>query len=358
MWITTDKKTRQTPWRTDSDPSWKEWIGYAMMPWMITSGGIDHLSSGNRSFGGCGSWHRGPLRGPVGHAVVFVTNKPYSMIFWTLEASFKLSVAHTQNVLVKINECGTVQITREIGTKTERWRVGDWVSGLFFCHMTVTVWTIFPMSEDGRNPWNLWRPLFQAKWCEFTCHHLRLLQDKNRYRKSGKNIAAHKRAMSQKKSWLVVKRLELQGQLAALRRWTCRTKLTRQVEKLEKSSKMKRDLPQRGSTGYACESKEKHLDQNVARKVQKWENEVFAISEGMAEDARVDDGARSRLRRALKQLRKDMEEERATRELLEEIQQNVDEAQERACESDQSLCGELKELHVLVGTRNLKTAQL
>ena len=63
----------------------------------------------------------------------------------------------------------------------------------------------------------------------------------------------------------------------------------------------------------------------------------------MAEDAKVDDGVRTRLRRALKQLRKDREEERAARELLEEMQRNVGEEQERACESERSLCRELEE---------------
>ena len=47
-------------------------------------------------------------------------------------------------------------------------------------------------------------------------------------------------------------------------------------------------------------------------------------------------------RRALKQLRKDREKERAARELLEEMQQNVDQAQERASESERSLCRELE----------------
>ena len=61
----------------------------------------------------------------------------------------------------------------------------------------------------------------------------------------------------------------------------------------------------------------------------------------MAEDAKGDDGDRGRLRRALNQLRKDGREERAARELQEETQQNVDEAQERAWESEQSLCSKL-----------------
>ena len=76
----------------------------------------------------------------------------------------------------------------------------------------------------------------------------------------------------------------------------------------------------------------------VKEKKSTWikETEVFAMSEGMAEDAKVDDGASSRLRRALKQLRKDREEERAARELLEEMQQNVDEAQEM-CAKERAL---------------------
>ena len=56
------------------------------------------------------------------------------------------------------------------------------------------------------------------------------------------------------------------------------------------------------------------------------ETELFTTSEGMAEDAKADDGDKSRLRRALKQVRKDREEERAARQLLKEMQQNVDEA--------------------------------
>ena len=59
----------------------------------------------------------------------------------------------------------------------------------------------------------------------------------------------------------------------------------------------------------------------------------------MAEDAKIDDGARSRFRRALQQFRKGREEERAAREM----QQNGDEAQERPCESERILCRELEE---------------
>ena len=55
------------------------------------------------------------------------------------------------------------------------------------------------------------------------------------------------------------------------------------------------------------------------------------MSEGTAEDAK-DDGVRTRLRRALKQLCKDREEEKAAKELQEETQRNVEEAQERVLE--------------------------
>ena len=47
----------------------------------------------------------------------------------------------------------------------------------------------------------------------------------------------------------------------------------------------------------------------------------------MAEDAKVDDGTRTRIKKGLKQLRKARDEERAA-ELLEEMQQKVAEAQE------------------------------
>ena len=43
----------------------------------------------------------------------------------------------------------------------------------------------------------------------------------------------------------------------------------------------------------------------------------------MADDAKVEDGDKGRLRKALKQLRKDREEKSAARELLEEVQQDI-----------------------------------
>ena len=57
----------------------------------------------------------------------------------------------------------------------------------------------------------------------------------------------------------------------------------------------------------------------VARKAQTKETEVFATSEDMAEDAKVVDGIR--IKKGLKQLRKAKEEERAAKELQEEMQE-------------------------------------
>ena len=52
--------------------------------------------------------------------------------------------------------------------------------------------------------------------------------------------------------------------------------------------------------------------------------EVYAISEGMAEDAKVDDGFRTRIKTGLKQLRKARGEERAAEELQVEMQEHVE----------------------------------
>ena len=63
----------------------------------------------------------------------------------------------------------------------------------------------------------------------------------------------------------------------------------------------------------------------------------------MAEHSKVDDGLRTRLRKALEQLRKAREEERAAKEHQEEMQENVERAQERVLESEENLCKELDE---------------
>ena len=98
--------------------------------------------------------------------------------------------------------------------------------------------------------------------------------------------------------------------------------------------------------GVLVKEKEKHLDYKLQGKFEKRDQpKLMTVTnpDSVAADAKVDDGCRSRLRRALKQLRKDREEERTARELLEEMQQNVDEAQERTSESGRSLCRELEE---------------
>ena len=64
----------------------------------------------------------------------------------------------------------------------------------------------------------------------------------------------------------------------------------------------------------------------------------------MVDDAKVEDGDRCRLRKVLTQLRRDTDEESAKRELLEEMQQNVDEAHAIAFESERRSCQELEEV--------------
>ena len=54
------------------------------------------------------------------------------------------------------------------------------------------------------------------------------------------------------------------------------------------------------------------------------------MSESMADDAKVEDVDKGRLRKTLKQLRKEREEENAAQQLLEVMQQHVDEAHARA----------------------------
>ena len=63
----------------------------------------------------------------------------------------------------------------------------------------------------------------------------------------------------------------------------------------------------------------------------------------MADDAKVEDGDKGRLRKTLKQLRKERDEENEVRALLEEMQQNLDEAHARASETERRLCQELED---------------
>ena len=57
----------------------------------------------------------------------------------------------------------------------------------------------------------------------------------------------------------------------------------------------------------------------------------------MAEDAKVDDGIRTGIKKGLKQLRKGREEARAAKELWEEMKENEEKAQERVWKKT---CGE------------------
>ena len=139
---------------------------------------------------------------------------------------------------------------------------------------------------------------------------------------------------------MVIESLAFESQLTDLRHRRCRTKLAGQMEESETSSKMERDFPQRGGTGCARERKEKHLDRKLLGKLKK-KKPKFLLSEGMAEDAKVYDGVRTRLKNAVKQLRKAREKERAAKELQEEMQRNVEEARERVLESEENLCREL-----------------
>ena len=75
--------------------------------------------------------------------------------------------------------------------------------------------------------------------------------------------------------------------------------------------------------------------------------EVHAISEGMTQDAKVYDGVRTRLRRALKQLQKDRKDEKVAKEVQEEMQRNVEEGTGASVRIGRKY----------VGTRSWKTEQ-
>ena len=57
----------------------------------------------------------------------------------------------------------------------------------------------------------------------------------------------------------------------------------------------------------------------------------------MAEDAKIDDGIRTRIKKGLKQLSKAREKARAAKELQEEIHENEEKAQERVLEVEENL---------------------
>ena len=141
-----------------------------------------------------------------------------------------------------------------------------------------------------------------------------------------KHIAVLKQAMSQKHAgWLS-------------KDWNSKSNWQRSaVEDAGQSSQDKRESSKPRAKWKEISHTVEELGTLVKEKKSTWikgcvrkEKPKYASSEGIAENANVEDGDKSRLRKALKQLRKDREEESTARELLEEMEQNVNEAQERA----------------------------
>ena len=75
------------------------------------------------------------------------------------------------------------------------------------------------------------------------------------------------------------------------------------------------------------------------------------MAESLADDAKVEDVDRGRLRKTLKQLRKQKDQEKEGCALLEALHHNVDEAHVRASETEQWLHLGARGVHVLVGPR-------
>ena len=65
----------------------------------------------------------------------------------------------------------------------------------------------------------------------------------------------------------------------------------------------------------------------------KRETELYKMLESSTYDAKAEDNARSKLKNTLKQLCKERDAENEARALLEEMQQNLDEAHARASET-------------------------
>ena len=115
-----------------------------------------------------------------------------------------------------------------------------------------------------------------------------------------------------------------------------------------KSSKtpghMERDLPRDGCVGVSLGRKDAHLEQELQRKRQK---RVFLKQDDRNRSARRKTrGQRKKhacLKDTLKKLRKEREEENEARALLEEMQQNLEEAHARASETERKLYRELGE---------------
>ena len=100
-------------------------------------------------------------------------------------------------------------------------------------------------------------------------------------------------------------------------------------------------------------NKDKHLGQKLQEELKK-EKPKIAVSEGVAEDAKVEDGDNSRLGRALKQLRKDSDEENAARASA----RNSAKRGRGTCASvriGEEFVHGARGIHVFMGPRNWKT---
>ena len=116
-----------------------------------------------------------PMDGPVEYVWVVGTNKSQSWIFWTMVWWTKLSIwllrqpspwpsvgcTHPEFPLRDRCVSYCPDHLWERGTWTERWRVGDWVGGLFSCLTMVTVTTTWILTKQT---WEMLR----SGWRRFT----------------------------------------------------------------------------------------------------------------------------------------------------------------------------------------------
>ena len=195
-------------------------------------------------------------------------------------------------------QCKSPKRDWEVNREMKGWGLGEW-----------------PLMEESSDIYGALR--LKRHDANFHITVLISFRTKNGHRESGKNIAVLKRAMSKKSAGLVSKRLDLEKPIG--------TALpSKMQDRVRKTSGNARNLEQSGKKspiyveelGVLVKEKESTSIKSC-KESSKRETDVYAKSEGVAEEAKVDDGARSRLSSALKQLRKDTEEERAARELLE-----------------------------------------
>ena len=77
----------------------------------------------------------------------------------------------------------------------------------------------------------------------------------------------------------------------------------------------------------------------------------------LTDDAKAEDGDRGRIKKTLKQLRNEENEQCEARALLEAMQKNVDEAHSRASENQAESVSGARQVHVLIGPRIWKTTE-